>query len=113
MEVALQCLDVLISCGWRDKVSPELGKQLVILLSYLAGGSAVEVNTQDVNEELSTAAFKCLQSLFDTSKNAGLDGDEEIQSENIPVIGHAITVALDAVKNGPSLQVRLAASDSL
>lgn len=113
MEVALQCLEVLISDGWRDKVSPELGKQLLILLSFLAGGSAVEVNTQDVNEELGTAAFRCLQSLFDASKNAGLDGDEEIQSENIPVLGHAITVALDAVKNGPSLQVRLAASDSL
>lgn len=113
MEVALQCLDVLISCGWRDKVSPELGKQLLILLSFLAGGSAVEVNTQDVNEELGTAAFKCLQGLFDASKNAGLDGDEEIQSENIPVLGHAITVALDAVKSGPSLQVRLSASDSL
>lgn len=113
VEVALQCLEVLISCGWRDKVSPELGKQLLILLSFLAGGSAVEVNTQDVNEELGTAAFKCLQSLFDASKNAGLDGDEEIQSENIPVLGHAITVALDAVKGGPSLQVRLAAFDSL
>lgn len=113
VEVALQCLDVLISCGWRDKVSPELGKQLLILLSFLAGGSAVEVNTQDVNEELGTAAFKCLRSLFDASKNAGLDGDEEIQSENIPVLGHALTVVLDAVKNGPSLQVRLAASDSL
>ena len=113
VEVALQCLDVLISCGWRDKVSPELGKQLLILLSFLAGGSAVEINTQDVNEELGTAAFKCLQSLFDASKNAGLDGDEEIQTENIPVLGHAITVALDAVKSGPSLQVRLAASDSL
>lgn len=113
VEVALQCLDVLISCGWRDKISPELGKQLLILLSFLAGGSAVEANTQDVNEELGTAAFKCLQSLFDTSKNAGLDGDEEIQPENIPVLGHAFTVALDGVKNGPSIQVRLAASNSL
>lgn len=113
MEVALQCLDVLISCGWRDKISPELGKQLLILLSFLAGGSAVGANTQDVNEELATAAFKCLQSLFDTSKNAGLDGDEEIQPENIPVLGHALTVVLDAVKNGPSIQVRLAASNSL
>lgn len=113
MEVALQCLDVLISCGWRDEISPELGKQLLILLSFLAGGSAVEANTQDVNEELATAAFKCLQSLFDTSKNAGLDGDEEIQPENIPVLGHAFTVVLDAVKNGPSIQVRLAASNSL
>lgn len=113
MEVALQCLDVIISCGWRDKVSPELGKQLLILLSFLAGGSAVEVNTQDVNEELGNAAFKCLESLFDASKNAGLDRDEEIQSENVPVFGHAITVALDALRSGPSLQVRLAASNSL
>lgn len=113
VEVALQCLDVLITCGWRNKISPELGKQLLILLSFLAGGSAVEANTQEVNEELGTAAFKCLQSLFDTSKNAGLDGDKEIQPENIPVLGHAFTVALDAVKNGPSIQVRLAASNSL
>lgn len=113
VEAALQCLDVLISCGWRDQISPDLGKQLLILLSFLAGGSAVVAKTQDVNEELGTAAFHCLGSLFNVTSNAGLGGEETVEPENIPILGQALTVVLDGFKNGPSIQVRLTASEAL
>lgn len=113
VEVALQCLDILISCAWRSKISPELGKQLLILLSFLVGGSSVEAKTENVNEELGAAAFQCLRSLFTATSNAGLGEKGAIEPENIPVLGHAITVVLDGMNNGTSVFVRLAASHVL
>ncbi|MCJ1428484.1 hypothetical protein MMC29_006394, partial [Sticta canariensis] len=113
VEVALQCLDILISSAWRSQISSELGKQLLILLSFLAGGNSVEADTEHVNEELGAAAFQCLRSLFAATGNAGLGEKGAIQPENIPVLGHAITVVLDGMNNGPSVKVRLAASNTL
>lgn len=113
VEVALQCLDILISCAWRSQISSELGKQLLILLSFLAGGNSVEAKTEHVNEELGAAAFQCLRSLFTATGNAGLGKKGAIESENIPVLGHAITVILDGMNNGPSVKVRLIASNAL
>lgn len=113
VEVALQCLDILISCAWRSQISSELGKQLLILLSFLAGGNSVEAKTEHVNEELGAAAFQCLRSLFTATGNAGLGEKGAVESENIPVLGHAITVILDGMNNGPSVKVRLTASNAL
>ncbi|MCJ1464263.1 hypothetical protein MMC07_002876 [Pseudocyphellaria aurata] len=113
VEVALQCLDILITCAWRSHISSELGKQLLILLSFLAGGNSVAAETEHVNEELGAAAFQCLRSLFSATGNAGLGEKAAIESENIPILGHAITVVLDGMNNGPSARVRLAASNAL
>lgn len=113
VEVALQCLDILITCAWRSRISPELGKQLLILLSFLAGGNSVGAKTEHVNEELGTAAFQCLRSLFTATGSAGLGEKGAIKPENIPVLGNAITVALDGMNSGPSVKVRLAASNAL
>lgn len=113
VELVLQCLQILISFGWRSKISSDLGKQLLILLSFLAGGSAVEPNIKDVNEEVSTAAFECLASLFDSSFALGSGTKVSEEAETIAAFGHAITVVLDGVTGGPSVKVRLAALGAL
>ncbi|KAL6717021.1 hypothetical protein ACLMJK_004935 [Lecanora helva] len=112
IEVAVQCLQVLIWYGWRGQVSPDLGKQLLILLCFLAGGSATDSKVKDVNEELSTAAFNCLASLVDASRGSFL-GTKSISPENFPVLGHTVTVVLDGITDGPSVKVQLAALDAL
>lgn len=113
VEVALQCLDILISCAWRSQISSELGKQLLILLSFLVGGNSGEAKIEHVNEELGAAAFRCLGSLFTATSNAGLGKGGAIEPGNIPLLGQAITVVLDGMNNGPSAKVRLAASNVL
>ena len=113
IELALQCLDILISYGWRDKISSELGKQLLILLSRLAGGNSNEGKAEDVNEDLGSAAFQCLTGLFKATGDGGLGENGAIQLANLPVLGHAITVVLDGLNNAPSVRVRLAASNAL
>lgn len=113
VELVLQCLQILISCGWRSKISPDLGKQLLILLSFLAGGSAIEPQIKNVNEEVSAAAFDCLTSLFDGSISLGSGTIGPDEAESIPAFGHAITVVLHGVVDGPSVKVRLAALEAL
>lgn len=113
VEVALKCLRILIAYGWRNRISPDLGKQLLILLAFLAGGNHAGGNVKDVNEELATAAFECLKSLFDSAVNAGLGSPESVEPDNIPVLGHAISVVLDGIAEGPSATVRAAALSAL
>ncbi len=112
VEVALQCLQILISQGWKTQLVSELGKQLLILLCFLAGGSAMETKVENVNEELSATAFECLSCLFEASNGAGL-GANSIDSKNIPILGHTVTVMLDGVTDGPSVSVRLSALNAL
>lgn len=112
LEVALQCLRILISKGWRSHLSSELGNQLLILLCFLAGGSATDTKVKDVNEELSAAAFECIRSLFQASNGASL-GANSVSSKDIPILGHTVTVMLDGVTDGPSVNVRLSALNAL
>lgn len=112
-ELSLQCLQILISRGWRDSIAPDLAKQLLILLGFLAGGSATEGKTKDVNEELAAAAFSCLGSLFRASDAAGLSSDGSVDANNFPVLGHTVSVLLDGVGSGPSIKVRLGAVSAL
>ena len=112
VELALQCLQILISKGWRANLSSDLGKQLLILLSFLAGGSATDAKVKEVNEELGAAAFDCLTALFEATKGSFL-GSKVVSSQDVPVLGHAVTVMLDGVLDGPSLRVRLAALNAL
>ncbi|KAK3176916.1 hypothetical protein OEA41_008242 [Lepraria neglecta] len=112
VELALQCLQILVAHGWQGQLSPDLGKQLLILLSFLAGGSATDAKVKDVNEELGTAAFDCLAALFGASRGSFL-GSNAIQSQDVPILGHTVTVMLDGVTDGPSVKVRLAALAAL
>lgn len=112
-ELALQCLQILISRGWRNSITPDLAKQLLILLSFLAGGSVTEAECKDVNEELAAAAFSCLGSLFRASNAAGLSSDGSVDAANFPVLGHTVSVLLDGVGIGPSVKVRLGALSAL
>lgn len=112
VEVAIQCLQLLIVYGWRAQLPSDVGKQLLILLCFIAGGSATEAKVEDVNEEVGAAAFDCLGSLFQTSKGSFL-GAPNIASENVPIFGHSVTVMLDGVTDGPSVRVRLAALAAL
>lgn len=112
IELALQCLRILIAHGWQQQLSTDLGKQLLILLCFLAGGSATDAKVKDVNEELGSAAFDCLASLFEASRGTSF-GNEIIKPENVPILGHGATVILDGIADGPSITVRLAALTAL
>ncbi|KAE8151142.1 HEAT repeat protein [Aspergillus avenaceus] len=69
LEVAVNCLRILIADGWRERLSPQMGKQLMILLTLIIGSPPNKANS-DQNAhpkpaELSIAGFECLSAIFD------------------------------------------------
>lgn len=112
VEVALQCLLILITYGWRGQLASDLGKQLLLLLSFLAGGSPTEAKVKSVNEELGSVAFECLASLFKASSGS-IFGAKSVEPQDVPILGHTVTVVLDGIADGPSIGVRLAALAAL
>ncbi|KAN0083019.1 hypothetical protein V8E54_002107 [Elaphomyces granulatus] len=68
LELAVICLRILIEKGWRQHLSPQMGKQLLILLTLLIGGTPAqnkgEQSAKPKSEELAVAVFECQTALF-------------------------------------------------
>jgi hypothetical protein len=69
LEVAVNCLKVLVAEGWKARLSAQMGKQLVILLTLIVGGapgnSKEKVSIQTSSVELEIAGFDCLSAIFE------------------------------------------------
>ncbi|KAI9875309.1 MAG: hypothetical protein M1830_008644 [Pleopsidium flavum] len=113
LELALQCLRILLESAWRHKLSASLGIQLLILLSFIAGRSPTQVKSKETSEELTLVVFECLHSLFNGLIRS-VEGKQSLtEATNIPALGHTVTVLLDGVTDGISDQNQLAAVAAL
>ncbi|KAL2872567.1 uncharacterized protein BJX67DRAFT_12709 [Aspergillus lucknowensis] len=69
LELAISCLQVLVTKGWKQRLSPQMGKQLVILLTLIVGGAPSNANVdksiQTPSIELEIAGFSCLSAIFE------------------------------------------------
>ncbi|KAI9782305.1 MAG: hypothetical protein M1816_001918 [Peltula sp. TS41687] len=112
LELSLLCLRILLSDGWRTTLPKELGTQLLILLTFIAGGLSMKTNdaSSEVSEELKIVAYNCLETLF--SCYAQTPNAKDL-AENIGAIGHAVTVLLSGVTSGASKDVQLSALAAL
>lgn len=118
LELAFLCLELLVAHGWRQKLSPALGKQLIILLTLIVGGSPNKVDgkeplTPQVPEELSIVGFRCLRLICDM-----LDGpvaEQTIFHEigTATVIDQTIYLLLEALVDDRSDEVGLSAANAL
>ncbi|PWY93190.1 HEAT repeat protein [Aspergillus sclerotioniger CBS 115572] len=68
LELSVKCLRILVEKGWRRRLSPQMGKQLIILLTLIVGGTPNKsggTQTKQVRSpELSIAGFECLLAIF-------------------------------------------------
>ncbi|KAH8434107.1 uncharacterized protein LDX57_011745 [Aspergillus melleus] len=68
LELAVKCLRLLIVEGWRERLSPQMGKQLMILLTLIVGGTPSKAGTDEASKsqpvELAIAGFECLSAIF-------------------------------------------------
>jgi len=110
VEIALNCLQVLIDKGWRQNISPDLCKQLMILLGFFAGSDSA---SKDVSESTSVATFRCMVGLFEHASVAISSFSESDKTESLPVIGHVVTVILGALIESSSVDVQLQAVQAL
>jgi TELO2-interacting protein 1 len=111
-ELIIKCLKLLLEYGWSMGISLDLAKQLLILLTFAAGGVPGQ-NSTPAPEELVIEAYGALAALFrDLSITAG-GSTSVVDSGAIPALGHCVTVLLDGVTDGPSPEAQLQALNAL
>ena len=113
IELALRCLNTIILSDWCRKGGPDLTKQLLILLSFLAGGDPADTQGQTSTSEVREAALQCLSSFFDQSASSHYVSAENMSDGNVPIFGQVVTVALDSLENALPNHVRLRAIGTL
>lgn len=113
LELSLHSLSILLRTGWRSRIAPNLGGQLLILLTFLANASSAGKKIPNTSEELQSVAFICLSELFSALAFTQQGRESLISSANIPALSHAITVVLEGITNGASNEVQLAALAAL
>ncbi|KAI9823533.1 MAG: hypothetical protein M1819_001334 [Sarea resinae] len=113
LELALQCLKTLLETGWRQRVEPNLGRQLLILLSFLAGGNPAVSKGKSAPEDLAAVAFECLAGLFRSLGHSHEGRTSLTGTENIPPLGHCVTVLLEGIESGGSVTIQLSALQAL
>jgi hypothetical protein len=119
LEIAVHSLQILIDSGYRQQLSPALGKQLIILLTLVVAGSPNKIEgKQDLpkaraSEELAIAGFDCMRSIFDV-----LDGpvaEKTIFHEigTATVVDQTVYMLLEGLVDERSDDVCLAAAKAL
>ncbi|KAI5853859.1 armadillo-type protein [Tricharina praecox] len=110
LELALLCLEVLICTCWRVNISAEMGKQLLILLTFVIGGNPnVEEQQQEEgnrSEETKLAGCRCLLNLFGSFVRSG--GAAVIgEADSIPAVGHTVTTLLTTFSEADMLELQI------
>lgn len=113
LEVAVRCLQILVTRGWRVKLSPEMGKQLLILMTLLAGGSPAHRRTEAPGDDLKVAAFDCMSALAECMGRLQRSRPvfDEVGARTI--VDQSIYLLLEAITDSPSDLVQFAAAHAL
>ena len=93
-------------------ISLDLAKQLLILLTFVAGGVPGQTSTT-APEELVVEAYGALAALFRDLAITPGGATALVESGTIPALGHCVTVLLDGVTDGPSQEAQLQALKAL
>lgn len=109
-ELATKCLRVLLSEGWRINMRIDLAHQLLLLLTFYAGGAPPNIIAP---EELRREAYSALAILFRNLHNTPNGSASLVEVSKIPALGHCITVILDGITDGPSAEIQLEALGAL
>ena len=117
LELAVNSLCILIVEGWRQHLSPAMGKQLIILLTLIVGGVPKQQDGKQPSntrpEELVIAGFECFTAIFNTM--GGPLAERTIYNEigTATVVDQTVYVLLEAVEDSHSEELCLAAAKAL
>jgi len=111
-EITIKCIRILLEYGWSRTIALDLAKQLLILLTFVAGGVPGQASTP-VSEELVVEAYAALAALFLDLKDTPGGAASMVETGTIPALGHCMTVILDGITDGPTAEAQLQALKAL
>ncbi|OAX80177.1 hypothetical protein ACJ72_05495 [Emergomyces africanus] len=117
LELAVRCLQILVEKGWRRNLPVKMGKQLLILLTIIAGGVPSQNQNQSQrkpdSEELMIAAFDCIASVCQVLEGPAAAAEIFNEVGTSTIIDQTAYVLLEGVMDGASDKVQLAAATAL
>ncbi|KAK0121942.1 hypothetical protein ONS95_010216 [Cadophora gregata] len=111
-EVTIKCVRILLEYGWRSSIALDLAKQLLILLTFVAGGVPGKESTPPP-EELMVEAYGAIAALFGALTSTPGGSTSLVESGTMPALGHCVTVILHGIVDGPSAVAQLQALQAL
>lgn len=98
--------------GWKNTIALDLAKQLLILLTFVAGGVPGKQSTP-APEELLVEVYGGLAALFGDLVNTSGGPASLVDAGTMPALGHCVAVILDGATDGPSAEVQVEALHTL
>ncbi|KAJ5132026.1 Armadillo-like helical [Penicillium atrosanguineum] len=118
LELAVHSLRILVAEGWRQRLSPALGKQLIILLTLIVGGSPGKAEEKDlptpkVSEELAIAGFDCLHAIFDVLEGPVAEKTIFHEIGTATVVDQTVYILLEGIADERSDELCLSAAKAM
>ncbi|KAH7263200.1 armadillo-type protein [Fusarium tricinctum] len=108
IENCIKTLTILITHGWKAKISAELVRQILSLLTFIIDGTpgSAPTRARPVAEETVLETFRGLTALFNTAGLSATAAPGLSEAESIPALGHGVTVMLNGVIDGATPQIQ-------
>jgi len=113
LELSLECIAILIAQGWKAQIQPQLAAQVAILCTLMAERNPKGFGFGESTNELQVAALSCLRHLFRAAGNSRDSRELLISEPNFPQFGNTISVILDDIHDGTSIEVQITAVQAL
>jgi TELO2-interacting protein 1 len=112
LQLAVEAVTILAAKGWRQQLPTELGKQMLILMTLIAGADAKQ-KLEPPSEELKAACFAGIDILI---QHLAMKSDRQALFNDVvskSIVDQLAYLLLEAVTTESSDQVQLAASEAL
>lgn len=117
LEVAVDCLRIIIAAAWRQSLSPQMGKQLLILLTFIVGGTPnLGLTSQQVHsqpEELAIAGFNCFAAIFQVLGDPISERTIYNEVGTATIVDQIIYLLLEGITDSRSGAISVAAAGAL
>ncbi|EXJ90906.1 hypothetical protein A1O1_04012 [Capronia coronata CBS 617.96] len=112
LEVAVRCVEILVSRGWRDKIVPEMARQLLILMSLLVSpNSNPSQPAEPATDELICASCECIRAIIAQIARASTKVLDEVGDTNI--VDRLVYQLLQIIADSSSEIVQISAAQAL
>ncbi|KAF2675548.1 hypothetical protein BT63DRAFT_41268 [Microthyrium microscopicum] len=112
-ELTFECISLLLDTAWKRDIAPELGIQLMILLTFLLDAKKEGAPTRLDLEELYVTALKCLSKIYQSLGSSSRGKNALTSAPHVPQIGKTLTVMLENVTDSSLPSVQLVALEAI
>lgn len=113
LENCIRCLGMLVQHGWRAAVSTDMAQQLLILLTFLIAGVPGGEKGPPAPEETVLESYRTLAILIRAACLSPSVSESLVDATGPPSLAHGVTVILEGVTDGATVEIQLAALDAL